>query len=93
MHGPNGVGFVADIPVQVHQTGEIGGNNIVRPRLEGIVYLLVQPLSRCDIGSNFTAKLPPKPQQVSTSFISSSSSPLTLASSKRRGSSLLYGIP
>src|SRR5690349_14389855 len=33
-----------------------------------------------EIGSYFTENVPPKPQQVSTSFISTSSSPATFAS-------------
>ncbi len=33
------------------------------------------------MGSNFTAKLPPKPQQVSTSFISTNSKPCTCCNS------------
>ena len=41
MHGLDRIPFVPNISVEVHKTGEIGGDDIVGAGLEGIVDLLI----------------------------------------------------
>ena len=41
MHCLDAIPLVTDISVQVHQTGEIGGNNIIGARLQRMIDLLV----------------------------------------------------
>ena len=41
MQGPYLIPFIPDIPIQVHQAGPVGGNDIIGARFQGIVQFLI----------------------------------------------------
>jgi hypothetical protein len=65
MHGSYRVVLVIDKALQMHQARKVGRDKVIS--ISSQCMLTFVPAIAIAMGSNFTAKVPPKPQQVSTS--------------------------